>query len=91
MVAAHDRRYLAWLHALPCAVCGTRPVHAHHVRVLGGRRDDRRAVPLCPLHHLWDGPESVHRLGRRGFEQRHGIDFEALIARLNEVYATCCN
>jgi len=71
---------------MPCAVCGSRPVHAHHVRRLGERRDDRRAVPLCPAHHLWDLPVGIHRLGRRGFEARFGIDLEALIERLNSAW-----
>lgn len=81
----HDRPYLAWLHELPCAVCHRIPVQAHHVRRLGERKDDRRAVPLCAPHHLHDwGPDAIHRLGRREFERRFGVDLEELIIRLND-------
>lgn len=80
--------YLSWLHELPCIVCRDfrRPVHAHHVRRLGERADDLRAVPLCVEHHLWDSPVGVHRLGRRGFEVRFGIDLERTIRKLNAAW-----
>ena len=82
-----DRGFLAWLHIMPCIVhhglCG-RWVEAHHV---GRPRNDRRAVPLCsPLHR--EGAEAVHRIGRRAFETRFGISFEAAIQRLNDEYQT---
>lgn len=84
-----DRPYLAWLHQLPCCVSGfgcLGPIQAHHVRRFGERKDDRRAVPLCREHHLSDGAYAVHRMGRRKFQEHHGIDFEALISRLNSVW-----
>ena len=81
-----DKPYLAWLHTLPCAVEGSGcagPVQAHHVRRLGERRDDSRAVPLCAGHHLHDwGRFSIHWLGRRAWQEYFGVDLEALIVRL---------
>lgn len=78
--------YLQWLHELRCVACGRTPVHAHHVRRFGERRDDRRVVPLCATHHLWDSPAGIHRLGRRVFETQFGIDLETLIRRLNAAW-----
>ncbi len=60
----------------------------HHVRTLGSPKDDTRTLPLCPAHHMiqW-GPESIEALGKRGFEERHGVDLEAEISRLQALYA----
>lgn len=79
-----DRYYLAWLHQQPCIIqtgC-SRWVEAHHV---GHPRNDRRAVPLCSRHHR-EYSDSVHQLGRRAFEQKCGISFEAAITGLNDEY-----
>ena len=85
-----DKRFLTWLHTLPCAVEGhdcSGPITAHHVRRYGERRDDRQALPLCCGHHLRDwGPDAIHRIGRRQFEERLGIDIEGLILRLNAAW-----
>lgn len=84
------KRFLAWLHELPCAVQSPGcygPITAHHIRRHGERKDDRRAVPLCCGHHLHDwGPDAIHRIGRRAFEEKFGIDLEDLIVRLNSVW-----
>lgn len=44
-------------------------------------------MPLCWQHHLWDSEVGVHRLGRRIFQARFGVDFKAAIVRLNAEYA----
>jgi hypothetical protein len=79
-----DRPYLRWVHTQPCIVHGEkcRWVEAHHV---GRPRNDRRSVPLCSTLHR-EGRESVHRIGRRVFETRFAISFEAAIAGLNGEY-----
>jgi hypothetical protein len=46
----------------------------HHVRVRGGKRDDRLTVPLCALGHHTTGARSVHALGRKAFERLHKLD-----------------
>ena len=80
-----DRAYLAWLHTQACIVhdgkCG-RWVEAHHV---GRPRNDRRVVPLCAWLHR-TGPEAVTTIGRRKFEARFQVSFEAAIAGLNDEY-----
>jgi len=79
-----DRAYLAWLRTQSCVIqigCA-RWIEAHHV---GRPRHDRRAVPLCALHHR-ESAEAVHVLGRRAFETRFGVSLEAAIAGLNEEY-----
>jgi hypothetical protein len=80
-----DAAYRRWLHEQPCIVhdgrCG-RWVEMHHV---GRPRNDRRGVPLCrPLHR--EGAQAVHVIGRRAFEERFGISFEAAIIGLNDEY-----
>ncbi len=88
-----DPAYLAFLHTLPCAcaVIGEDtgcygPIHAHHAgaRGFGRKCSDREAVPLCLGHHL-DGPNAVHRLGKK-FWKTHGLDRYSLIGELNRVY-----
>jgi len=74
-----------------CLVCG-RPATIHHVTasIHGGRLTRRhdRVVPLCPVHHqaVYDpfanDPQSVERLGHRGFYMKHGIDLLAEAERL---------
>lgn len=48
---------------------------------------DFQAIPLCAAHHLWEFSGSYHRLGRRGFEVRYGLDVDAIIARLRREFA----
>lgn len=84
--------YLAWIRRLPCilrrlgCVCEvTYPVESHHVGHFGrARENDFNAIPLCALGHHREGPFAVHRLGRKAFESRFGIDLDAEVRRLNE-------
>jgi len=80
-----DRAYREWLHTQPCIVhgeaCG-RWVEMHHV---GRPRNDLRSVPLCSGLHR-EGPDAVHRISRRAFEQKFTVCFEDEIRRLNEEY-----
>jgi hypothetical protein len=78
-----DPEYLSWLHTQPCIVTGRRGVQAHHV---DRPRNDRRSVPVIPEMHVHT-PFSVHGGGgRRRFEERWSVDFEAEIRRLNQKY-----
>jgi hypothetical protein len=80
-----DQPYREWIHTQPCTVhngrCG-RWVEMHHV---GRPRNDRRGVPLCAALHR-ESPQAVHQIGRRPFEDRFGISFEAAIQGLNDEY-----
>jgi len=80
-----DRKYLSWIRTLPCAACGTtHEVQAAHTGSDGGMRQkasDTSCVPLCHDCHQ-AAPVSYHR-DRAGL----GVDFPALVERLNDVYA----
>jgi hypothetical protein len=82
-----DPAYRAWIHTQPCLVhgwaCGS--IEMHHVHDVGGPRNDRRGVPLCPILHR-EGPDAVHTIHQGPFEARFGMSFEAAIARLNDEY-----
>ena len=80
----HDKGHLDFIRSLPCVICGTRGVHAAHIRMAAmqyGKRatgmqekpSDKWTVPLCPVHHN-DGPEAQHSGGEEAFWKRHGID-----------------
>lgn len=53
-----DPNYLAYVHNLPCIVCGIQHrSHAHHAKLpsyvmVGKKTPDWSAVPLCAEHHL---------------------------------------
>jgi hypothetical protein len=79
-----DRKYRAWIRTLPCAHCGTTyGVQAAHTGSDGGtsmKSSDTSCVPLCHDCHQAD-PVSYHRN-----REAMGIDWEALVERLNAVY-----
>jgi hypothetical protein len=57
--AARDKKYLAWIRTLPCAVCGKPgPSEAAHQRILQGggiglKPSDYESIPLCTdCHHI---------------------------------------
>jgi hypothetical protein len=83
-----DYKYKAWIRTLPCASCGsTYEVEAAHTGSDGGMRQkasDRSCVPLCNNCHQAH-PVSYHRN-----REAMGIDFPALVARLNDVYEGIC-
>lgn len=89
-----DKRHLATIAALPCAVpgCMRMPVHVAHLRFAcaiegasicgkGQKPDDWRTLPLCPEHHL-DGPVAQHRMNEETFWISHGINPYALARAL---------
>lgn len=55
-------------------------VEPHHHRVRGARANDARTVPICASHHR-TAPDSLHVLGRRGFEAFHRLDLDAECGR----------
>ena len=81
---ARNRAYLGWIRSLPCLVCRTtRNVEASHVgpHGLAQKASDFMTVPLCLRHHR-TGNDSLHKLGRRHFEERHGVDLLGQAERL---------
>lgn len=82
------KRHMARIAALPCAICGTAPVHVHHIRQTQGaaqRAQDTLTIPLCPDHHT--GSEGIHGLGQKGFYMRYKRDEIDLLAETLEKLA----
>ena len=85
MQPTRNLKYRAWIRTLPCLVCGTmRGVEAAHTgpNGLGQKSPDNSCIPLCRHHHQ-TGRDSYHKLGPRAFEQQHGLNIRAVVARLN--------
>ena len=83
---AKDPKFLAWMHTQPCLVAArggcSGVLTFHHLRSVGGRKDDRVGLPLCAAHHLHGaGPDAIHRLGKVRFQERFDVDLEAEAAR----------
>ncbi len=75
---AQGKRHMEAVAKLPCVICGTRPVHVHHV--ISGRYSQRKAwdtqvIPLCWNHH--QGPDGIHT-DKRAWEERYGLDTDYL-------------
>jgi hypothetical protein len=75
-----DKKYLAWVHELPCVITLTMPVEAAHLstanalyghlgRGKGRKASDRWALPLCKEMH-----DEQHKGDEMKFWDRHGIN-----------------
>jgi len=70
-----DKKHLQFVAGLPCCVCGTEPVQAHHLlrsgeHGMGRKSGDNWAIPLCFDDHRWlhmDGDETAW-LSDRGID-----------------------
>jgi hypothetical protein len=86
MKPARDPKYLAWIRSLPCSVpgCHATYIEAAHTGPHGmsQKSSDHSAIPLCGRHHR-RGADSYHALGPARFQQRHSIDIQELVKRLN--------
>ena len=66
---------------LGCILCyylgnpGT-PCEIHHIRRLGGKRDNAPVIGLCPEHHR--GNTGIHGLGNKGFVKHYEVTQEYL-------------
>jgi hypothetical protein len=80
-------KYKAWIISLPCLI--TRrpgPNDPHHVpkkghAAEGQKTDDTRCIPLCHRLHV-----ELHTIGRDTFAAKYGLDYEAIIERLNKLW-----
>lgn len=60
-----------------CEVCKTiRNAESHHDPSRGRGGDKKKQVCLCAEHHR-EGPDARHRIGKKRFEAKFGIDLEA--------------
>jgi len=75
-----NKKYLVWLHELPCIVTGrygveaahlsyASPVHGHYGRGKGTKASDRWALPLCPEQHA-----AQHGMNEREYWRQVGIN-----------------
>ena len=77
-------RHRAWVRSHHCAVpgCEALEIEFAHIRSAatagtGLKPHDRYGVPLCHNHHA-----EQHQVGKGTFEDRHGIDLDAIAAEL---------
>ena len=81
-----DAAYLAWIREMPCIACGTgERSEAAHTGTDGGmsqKASDYSCVPLCAGCHT-QAAGAYHRIGKRAFEERHGLSFARTVERLN--------
>ena len=79
-----DLAYVRFVHGYACVVCGSYPVHAHHVfrRSQGGT--DRSCVPLCNFHHT--GQSGIHILGVKTWAEKFKIDLDIIVKEMNSLY-----
>src|SRR3954452_1239793 len=82
-----DAAYLAWIREMPCMACGIgNRSEAAHTGTDGGmsqKASDYSCVPLCGNCHT-RAAGAYHRVGKRAFEERHGLSFVRTVERLNE-------
>lgn len=61
MTTLAERHHLERIASLPCSLCGSTPVHVHHIREGQGmaqRASNWLTIPLCQSCH--QGPKGVH-------------------------------
>ena len=78
---------------LGCILClhlkyGPTPCEIHHIRRMGGKRDNAPVIGLCPEHHR--GNTGVHGLGAKGFEKRYGLSQEFLLELTEALLSPHC-
>lgn len=86
-VPERDANYLKFIRNLPCLVCGSQAVHAHHseFRGMGEKGSDYSCIALCENHHV-SGNKSIHKLGIEKFEAQHGLNISKTIQQLLSQY-----
>lgn len=50
----------------------------HHIRRMGGHRDHKKTIPLCPEHHRTGNNGVARHAGLQEWELRHGSEKELL-------------
>jgi len=49
-----EKAHMAFIASLPCVICGSYPVHVHHLTEAGRRLGNFFTLPLCPSCHVGD-------------------------------------
>lgn len=81
-----NQEYLNKVANLGCIVCRLyynldTPAEIHHIRTgqgIGRRASDEEAIPLCPKHHRNGGYGVAYHAGKKGFEEKYGLELELL-------------
>ena len=88
-----DAAYLAWIRGMPCIACGIGDrSEAAHTGTDGGmsqKASDYSCVPLCGNCHT-RATGAYHRIGKRAFEEQHGLSFVRSVEQLNEEWRQRC-
>lgn len=86
---ARNYKYRMWIRSSPCAICALEPAgeaaHTSPHHGLSQKASDYSTVPLCANCHTL-APYAYHRIGRKEFERRHGINIDELVERLNHCW-----
>ena len=89
-----DKKYLAWVRTLPCAVCGKPgPSEAAHQRILQGggmgmKPSDYEAIPLCMACHAFEHTKGIVWLyTHRGSGYSRKIEIKA---HVREIVSELC-
>lgn len=82
-----EAKHLSRIAALPCCLCGAKPVEVHHIlegRIKGRRSAHYTAIPLCP---------DCHRGSKNGIHGRQDMlrikkttELELLAETLERIY-----
>lgn len=78
------RRWYASVQSFACRQCSRSEAAHLGDRGLGQKAHDRTAAPFCDWHHR-NGPESLHRLGKK-FWQHWGLERDDVIQALNGMF-----
>lgn len=94
-ITAAEKQHLCLVAQLRCVICGSRPVHVHHIKeaedgtfIGAGRKSSNfEVIPLCPWHHQYGGIGEGYHSGPRAWVARYGSQralLNALLAFLDD-------
>ena len=73
-----DKLHFSKVSELGCMICGS-PAEIHHVGTyMGGGRDNKKVIPLCPIHHRNGGYGVAIHAGKKEFERLYGSEQDML-------------
>ena len=79
-----NKHYLVWIRTLPCLISGGQSEPSHTQTkgrgIMGSKVSDKRAIPLSHELHM------EYHNGRDSFAKKYNLDYEMIIARLNEIW-----
>lgn len=87
-MTSSNSKHLTRVADLGCMLCRNlghkdTPAEIHHIRRMGGKRDNAPVIPLCPEHHR--GNTGVHGMGRKAFARHYGLTEEDLLEQVSQL------